>query len=87
MDAKSPKFGAEGAVLENFRNIFEKLRNNWKIGNKKRKIGHIWLFRGVAGTSKFFGPLSTRYFGILVAQTSREALKEAVSFIEQKGGR
>ena len=64
MGVKRPKFGAEGAVLESFGDILEKLRNNWKIGNKKRKLGYIWLFRGAAGTAKYFDPLSTRYFGI-----------------------
>ena len=64
MGVKRPKFGAEGAVLESFGDILEKLRNNWKIGNKKRKLGYIWLFRGAAGTAKYFNPLSTRYFGI-----------------------
>ena len=64
MGTKRPKFGAEGAVLENFCDILEKLRSKRKIGNKKRKIGYIWLFCGAAGTTKFFDPLSTRYFGI-----------------------
>ena len=32
---RGAKFGAEGAVLENFSDILEKLRKNWKIRNKK----------------------------------------------------